>query len=97
MALYNFPHLIGAIGKRCDTSYQFAITSCHLFPVGEIPGAGNIACIDSISDNDVKSVFCGSGAETPCSPLIMRMLIYWNVIDLHGITRIKKTLSTLHR
>jgi hypothetical protein len=57
MMVDNFTHLIWAISVCGDTGNKFTISPCHFFAVCEIPRPGEVAGIDGIANDNIKSVF----------------------------------------
>jgi hypothetical protein len=53
----NFTHLIWAIGVCGNTSNEFAVSPCHFFAICEIARSREVAGIDGITNDNIKSVF----------------------------------------
>jgi hypothetical protein len=67
MVVNDFTHLIWSICICCDTGNEFAISSCHLFAVGQIAGARYVTGIDGVSDDHIKSLFGRGGSKAPAT------------------------------
>lgn len=65
MTSNDLPHLIWSICKSCDSRNEITISASYLFSIGKISWTGNVSCIDSVSDYNVKSVLCRRCSEAP--------------------------------
>lgn len=54
----GLPHFIWTIGVCCDTRNEISVSSRYFFTIGEIPRAGDVACVDGITDHDIASLIC---------------------------------------
>lgn len=70
----DFAHLVWSIGVSCNSSYQIAIPPRHLLPIRKIPGTWNVAGIDCIPYDYIKSLFSGSCPKTPAARQFLAFL-----------------------
>lgn len=54
----DLPHLLRSISVSRDSSNQLAIAARHLFAVGQVSRAGQVAGVDGIANHHVQSILC---------------------------------------
>ena len=63
MMINHAPHLVWSICKRRYAGHKFSVTTCHLFAVGIVARARDVAGVDGVANDDVEAFFGRGGAE----------------------------------